>query len=513
MIQKWRKVLNKKNKKDTDIYKLLDELYSRLEKISDTDEIKKIVKDLYELSQSRYDYMRICDHIYDGIHISDGSGKIIYINPGYTRTTGIKTEEIVGRYIQDIENEGKFYKGSVTVQVLRERKQVNSIAYILRKDKEVLVTGTPLFNDSGEIQLVVCSTRDFSGLKELEQKLKDITIEQKQTYDELAYMRKMQIGERIFQYQSKAMESVIEMVYNVSDTDATVLITGESGTGKELIAGMLYQESKRSGRPFIKVNCAAIPTELLESELFGYENGAFTGAKSGGKAGLLSLANTGVLLLDEIGELPLGLQSKLLRVLQEREVTPLGGQFPIPLDFRLIVSTNRDLEEQVAKGEFRQDLYYRLNVIPINLPPLRERREDIPLLANQFCENLSKKYAKKQTILSEGIELLIDYDWPGNVRELENLIERIVVINTCDKITPNNIYRALYGREHPGNTDALSGKGLKSQVQAFEQNIILNTLKQEGSYRKAAKVLGVDHSTLAKKMSTAIVYDDEKNRK
>ena len=212
------------------------------------------------------------------------------------------------------------------------------------------------------------------------------------------------------------MASVMALIRTIAPTDVTVLITGESGTGKELAANEIYQCSDRMGKPFIKVNCAAIPAELLESELFGYEEGAFTGARRAGKAGMFELANTGVILLDEIGDMPLPLQTKLLRVLQQRELMRIGGSKPIPLDIRVIASTNKDLREEVRQGRFREDLYYRLNVVPIELKPLRERREDIPYLTEQFCRGFNKKYGKNAQISSEGMELILAYNWPGNWR-------------------------------------------------------------------------------------------------
>ncbi|MFG6351697.1 MAG: sigma 54-interacting transcriptional regulator, partial [Oscillospiraceae bacterium] len=269
------------------------------------------------------DFLEVCQHLYDGIHITDGEGRILFINSAYTRTTGIRPDQVLGRTVAEIE--GLLYKGSVTEQVLRTRQRVNSVATILELGKEVLVTGTPVFAPDGEIKLVVTNTRDFPELKRLESQLHDLTVERKKADQELAFLRRQQAGGRPLVYRSEAMESVMELVRTVAQTDVTVLITGESGTGKELIANELYQNSARRGRPFIKVNCAAIPAELLESELFGYEEGAFTGARRSGRAGMFELADTGVILLDEIGDMPLPLQTKLLRVLQQRELMRVGA--------------------------------------------------------------------------------------------------------------------------------------------------------------------------------------------
>lgn len=446
------------------------------------------------------DFRVVCENLYDGIHITDGEGTVLFINQAYTRTTGIQPAEILGRKVSDIEAEGKLYKGSVTSKVLERRERVNSMATIFKLNKGVLVTGTPVFDDAGKIKLVVTNTRDFPELKRLEQQLLALTEESKKANEELAYLRRQQAGYKTIFYRSQAMASVMELIHTIAPTDVTVLITGESGTGKELVANEIYQCSDRLGKPFIKVNCAAIPAELLESELFGYEDGAFTGAKRAGKAGMFELANTGVILLDEIGDMPLPLQTKLLRVLQQRELIRIGGDKPISLDIRVIASTNKDLREEVRQGRFREDLFYRLNVVPIELKPLRERREDIPYLTEQFCLRFSKKYGKNVQISSDGMELILDYRWPGNIRELENLVERIVVTNPGGLVTRGSVFNAL----NPGGSTTHMNHSseelsLRQQVAAFEREIILNTLERTGSMRKAAKVLGVDHSTLVKK--------------
>lgn len=445
------------------------------------------------------DFQKVCENLYDGIHITDGEGRVLFINQAYTRTTGILPEELLGRKVADIEAEGKLYKGSVTGKVLECRQRVNSVATIFKLNKEVLVTGTPVFDEAGNIILVVTNTRDFPELKRLEQQLLTLTEESKKANEELTYLRRQQAGDRQLFYRSQAMASVMELVRTVAPTDVTVLITGESGTGKELVANEIYHHSDRVDKPFIKVNCAAIPGELLESELFGYEDGAFTGAKRAGKAGMFELANTGVILLDEIGDMPLPLQTKLLRVLQQRELMRIGGSRPIRLDIRVIASTNKDLQEEVRQGRFREDLFYRLNVVPLEIKPLRERPEDIPYLAERFCQSFNKKYGKDARISDEAMQLILAYRWPGNIRELENLIERIVVTSPGGVVTRGTVYNAL----NPGGM-RLGGRvmedaTLRQQVSAFEREVILHTVERAGSIRKAARLLGVDHSTLVKK--------------
>ena len=445
------------------------------------------------------DFRRVCEYNYDPIHVTDGEGNILFINEAYSRVTGIRPEVYVGRNIFDVEREGVLYKGSVSEQVIRTGKPVNNIARIHGKGIDVLVTGVPIFDEDGEIEMVVANTRDISGLKDMERELQSLTEERKKAEEELAYLRRRQMGDRRATHASSAMRMVEELIDTVAGTDVTVLITGESGTGKELAANEIYEKSPRAGKPFIKVNCAAIPAELLESELFGYEDGAFTGARKAGKAGLFELANTGVILLDEVGDMPMALQTKLLRVIQQRELRRIGGGAPIKLDIRIIASTNKDLRQAVRQGTFREDLYYRLNVVPLELKPLRERKEDIPRLVETFCSEFGRKYGKHVTVEEDGIELMLTYAWPGNIRELENLVERLVVTSVGETVNRAQVYRALAPAGIQLQSGADSRATLKEQVAAFEQEIIRAAVSREGSLRRAAAVLGVDHSTLVKK--------------
>ncbi len=445
------------------------------------------------------DFRKVCEHCYEPIHVTDGQGNILFINEAYTRVTGIPPEIYVGRRIADVEAEGVLYKGSVTDQVLKTGKQVNNIAHIHGKNIPVLVTGIPIYGEDGKIEMVITNTRDISGLKAMETELQSLTEEQRKAEDELAYLRRRQMGDRRATHHSDAMRMVEELINTVAPTDVTVLITGESGTGKELAANEIYEKSPRAGKPFIKVNCAAIPAELLESELFGYEEGAFTGARKAGKAGLFELANTGVILLDEVGDMPMALQTKLLRVIQNRELMRIGGSKAIKLDIRILASTNKDLRQAVRRGDFREDLYYRLNVVPLELKPLRERREDIPRLTEIFCDEFCRRYGKHATVSPDGMEMLLGYNWPGNIRELENLVERLVVTCRGDTITRGQIYQALTPAAFSWQDEDTPTASLREQVAAFEQEVIRSAIEREGSVRRAAAALGVDHSTLVKK--------------
>lgn len=299
--------------------------------------------------------------------------------------------------------------------------------------------------------------------------------------------------------QSAEMKKVFSIIERVAKQDSTILIEGESGTGKELVARAIHRQSQRANKPFIKVNCGALNENLLESELFGHEKGAFTGAIRQ-KRGRFELADGGTLFLDEIGDISPTMQVKLLRVIQEQEFERVGGEQTIKVDVRIISATNKNLNELIKNGLFREDFYYRLSVIPIKLPSLRERKSDIPLLTNFFLQKILKnKPDLKKTIPSESMQLFMDYSWPGNIRELENLVERLVVISPAEEIEPELVAQQL-GKTliSPNNYDEGS---LDQSISDYEKNLILQALKQAGGIKnKAAKLLGIRTSTLYYKM-------------
>ena len=325
--------------------------------------------------------------------------------------------------------------------------------------------------------------------------------------------------------ESLPIREVFDVVERAAGSQSTVMIYGESGTGKELIARALHINSPRASKPFIAVNCGAIPHELLESELFGYEKGSFTGAINT-RIGRLELANQGTIFLDEIGDMPTSLQVKLLRVLAEREIDRLGSTKPTPIDIRVITATHRNLEESMRAGKFREDLFYRLNIIPINLPPLRERKADIPLLVNHFLKQLNGT-AESKTISEEAMHFLVNYSWPGNIRELANFVERMLVLSIGSTITPRDLPEKILGdtpkekwqplnKEEEGNPAQMlqqslkqsfhvgipeDGINLKKTVEEFEKELLLEALEKTGWVKnKAAKLLGLNRTTLVEKL-------------
>lgn len=365
-----------------------------------------------------------------GFTLSDENGVVIKINPSQVRITGHSPDKTLGRCMADIEAEN--FNQSATMQVVKTKKPV-TLEQPLPSGKSYLVYGQPYFDPGGQLKYVICNLVDNTQHNYIRQELeaaKNKNIELKKTVSQLKEIVDMQ---RSLVYISDRMRSVIGLCDKIAHYDSTVLILGPSGAGKEVIADYIYQKSLRHDKPFIKINCAAIPESLLESELFGYESGAFTSAKAHGKKGLLEMADRGTILLDEIGDMPLHLQSKLLRVIQEGEFYQVGATKPTQVDVRIIASTNRDLKSMSETGQFRHDLYYRLSVIQLTIPSLDERREDIPPLIRFFVKKFNKKYSLHKELTYETIEYLKDRPYKGNIRDLQNVIERIVLL------TPNNI--------------------------------------------------------------------------
>lgn len=406
----------------------LKKMYNQLLSIQKNSNLKAN-EDLLSLTSEFKDFIKkfidfklIIDNFPDEIYISDGAGTTLYANPAYEKSSGILLKEIVGRNISDLEKTGHYFKNPIIPLVIERKETVTSVAYIIKKDKKVFLTGVPVFNKhTRELEYVISFDHDSQYFEKLETQLSKLRDEKEKDYAELTYHRQKQMENGGIYYSDDIMAQIFEMTRNIAQTDVTVLITGESGTGKELVADEIYRNSKRNDKQFIKVNCAAIPAELLESELFGYESGSFTGAKKEGKIGMFELANNGTILLDEIGDMSLPLQTKLLRVIQQREITRVGGTKAIPLDIRIIAATNKNLLKEKNNGNFREDLYYRLNVVPIELPPLRNRKEDIGILTKEFLKNYNSKYGKNVLLDEHVIALFETYPWPGNIRELENL--------------------------------------------------------------------------------------------
>lgn len=454
--------------------------------LSELTQVKKLTKKLDA----------VLDSSYDGIYITDGNGITIRVNKSYERITGLKVEEFLGKNVEYLVEKGLISKACSTLVL--EKKGVVTIEQKLSTGKTLLVTGTPIFDDANEIEMIVTNVRDITELISLKESLheKDKQVDFFNT--ELKRL-KSQLDNKPYTSlitRNKKMKDLLDTLTRVSKHDTTVLITGETGVGKEVITEYIHKNSLRANKKLIKINCSALPESLIESELFGYEKGAFTGANQSGKIGLFEEADGGTLFLDEIGELPLTMQTKLLRVLQEQEIQRIGGIEPIKINVRIIAATNKDLESLSTLGEFRADLYYRLSIIPIHIPPLRERREDIIPLTNEFLNKLILKYNQKKTFSKEVYETLCSYSWPGNIRELKNLIERLYVMNEEECISINDIPSSIVEKSISIEYKPCS---LKDSVMALELKLIDEAYEQYGNVRDAAKHLGIDASTLVRK--------------
>jgi PAS domain S-box-containing protein len=444
-------------------------------------------KDLQE------EYNAILESSYDGIFIADGEGVVLRLNKACERIDEVKAEDIVGRHLQELVNAG-IYSESVTLKVLESRKRV-TILQKTKSGKEILATGTPIFKD-GKIFRVVVNSRDITELNNLKNDLHQAFEKAEILESELNLLRSESIKTDEFVSRNHKMRKIYSLAARVAVVDSTILIQGETGVGKEVITKFIHRSSKRKDGPFIKIDCSSIPENLLESELFGYEKGSFTGANKQGKVGLIELANGGTLFLDEIGELPQFLQAKLLRFIQDREIIRIGGVMPISVDIRIIAATNKDLKAMVEQKFFREDLYYRLNVIPIIIPPLRQRPEDIQPLVTFFLNKFNNKYGYKKKIRPEALRYLIEYDWPGNVRELENLIERLVVTTSADTIEVEDLPNTIINYKTANYGDL----PLEESVANFEKQLILNVLRNSKSTLEMADKLKIDVSTVRRKL-------------
>jgi len=435
----------------------------------------------------------IFDSSYDGLYITDGQGKTLRLNQAFERITGVTAAECIGKNMAELVEEG-FFSRSGTLLALEQKRPV-TVSLQAKTGKIVLVTSTAIFDDNQEIILVVTNVRDLTELNQLKQKVDDLETLSKAYHVEIQQLRREYNTKYVF--NSPPMRTLMSTILHVALVESTVLIQGESGSGKEVVADLLHYHSDRREMPFIKINCAAIPHNLLESELFGYEPGAFSGADRRGKPGIFELANHGTLFLDEISELPLDLQVKLLRVLQDKTVMRIGGTQPIQVDFRIITGSNVNLMEMVQKKQFRADLYYRCNVVPIHVPPLRERVEDIPVLCAHFLDMFNQKYKLNKRLAPEVMQFFIRYEWPGNVRELRNLIERLVVTTMHDLITLSDLDDwAKLDSPLIGDDEVNS---LKKAVDATERKLLLAAFQKCNTTYEAAELLGISQASVVRK--------------
>ncbi|MDN8247092.1 sigma 54-interacting transcriptional regulator [Acinetobacter baumannii] len=427
--------------------------------------------------------------IQDGVYITDAQAVTLAVNDAYERITGLNRSILIGRYMGDLVNLG-YLSNSASLEVIK-CQEVVTLVQTINGTQKILVTGSPIFDEQNQLICVVTSVRDITELlraKHAQEQLENLFRSQSQ------YKITGSAHDLII---SRETQGIFDLATNVAKFNSKVLLRGETGTGKSKLARYIHSISSRAEHAFLELNCTGIPDNLLETELFGYVPGAFTGASAKGKKGLLEIAHQGTLFLDEIGDLPLSMQVKLLKVIEENRFLPVGSTEFKEIDIRLISATHRNLEELIEKGEFREDLYYRINVIDIELPPLRQRHSEILPLVNQYQKLFNEKYQLQKTFSPEVIESFAHYDWPGNIRQLINVIEGLMVSTTHSEIRLHDLPKKL---QHKSNLSS-SKMSLKDRVLAFEKELILAALNEHGSTRASADALGVEQSTLVKKIA------------
>lgn len=468
----------------------------------DIQDLENIVLELETVKDLNKDLQAIIESSADGIFVCDGNANVLRINKAYDEITGLDTSGFYGRNMKDLVDDG-YFSQSTTLLVLERNESVNLVQRT-NTGKSLLVSAKPVYDENGKISRVVSSVRDITELYSLENKLQDaekMTEEFRKELESIRIRSVKNIEGMII--SSDVMTELVNTAIRLAKVDSTIMIAGESGTGKELIAGIIHKYSTRNDKPFIKVNCGAIPPNLLESELFGYEEGAFTGAKKGGKPGYFEMADTGTLFLDEIGEFPYDLQAKLLRVLQHRELNRIGGQKFRKIDVRIITATNRDLMEMVKEKKFREDLYYRLDVVPLYIPPLRERREDIQFLTSFFLRAFNESFNMKKRLSTDLVEKFEEYSWPGNIRELRNLVERLVVMSPDDVITikdlPANICAELKCQEPDRGIVVDTVMPIKEALEIVEKQIIERAYREYSTTRQMAQYLKISAPSIVRK--------------
>lgn len=439
----------------------------------------------------------------DGIWVCDGHGQVININEASEKLNGIKAETVIGKNVKDLLSNGLFDR-SVTLEVLQTRRQVSIVQNIRKTGKILLATGTPVLDETGRIYLVVVNERDMTQLNTIREQLEQSRLVTEKYREELAELSLLELKNQEIIAESIKMQQVLRVALKLAHLEASnILILGESGTGKGLLAKFIHKNSRRSNKPFIQINCAALPENLLEAELFGYERGAFTGAREQGKIGLFELAQGGTLFLDEIGDLPFSVQAKLLKYLDDHEIMRLGALKPRKIECTIIAATNRDLEDLTRRHQFRQDLFYRLNTFTIHIPPLRERPEDIFELISHFLDKYNKTYQVKRRISPDALRGLQSHSFPGNVRELKNLLKQAVLMSDDDMIDELPIGRfvpdAVPGLPEPAKTIG-KPSSFPVEVSSLEKQILERALKNCRTTRELARHLGISQPTVVRKL-------------
>ncbi|GAA3661519.1 sigma-54 interaction domain-containing protein [Asaccharospora irregularis] len=446
-------------------------------------------------------YKKISEASHDEICVSDNKGTIIYCNKSFEQNYGIKRKDIIGKNVSFLMDSGYATKSPIP-EVIKTKCKV-SLEQDTLAGKKLIITATPTFDSSGNLEYVVENCRDITELNNIKNTLEDTKKQVKRYKSEVEtlYRTTLKIEDTVIMNGS-AMKPIIDIVKNVSKTNVSILILGESGTGKSSLARHIHYNSKRSNGPFITINCNTISPHLLESELFGYTSGAFTGANSKGKVGLIELADGGTLFLDEIGDIPKDLQAKFLQLIQDKTFIPVGSLKEKKVDIRIISATNVNLLDKVNSRAFREDLYYRLNVIELNLPPLRDRKENLVELIKYYFKRYCINFNEHKTLSKEAIDVISKYKFPGNIRELQNIIQNIILTCNNNYIDVDSLPKFLLksSKNNFSNSDSTScnnqdsKKSFDCMIEECEKNIIINSYNKLKSSYKVAKDLNISQS-------------------
>jgi PAS domain S-box-containing protein len=436
----------------------------------------------------------------DGLLICDRQGRILKMNQAAERLNGIRSSEVLGKDVRALVKEGQINR-SATQEVLETRRQVSLVQTTPRSGYSLLVTGTPVFDDAGEIAYVVVNERDISLIRDMKRQLAQVRQESEKMREELTELTLRELTDNDVVAQSPSMKQTVHLALKLARLGASnILLSGESGTGKGLLAKFIHKHSPRAQNPFIQINCAALPENLLEAELFGYEKGAFTGARETGKAGLFELAAKGTLFLDEIGEMSPGVQAKLLKYLDDQEIMPLGSTRSKKIDCSVLAATNQDLLELTRKKRFRLDLFHRLNTFTLSIPPLRERPEDILELTRICLKRFNKKYNRRAHIGYRSLQALKTYAFPGNVRELINIVKQAVAM--CDRRQLDDYLIRLTDAPtcpDPGTPVKKTGGNLVQTLESVEHDMLKQAAQRCRTTRQAAEFLGISQPTVVRK--------------
>ncbi|MDQ0484152.1 sigma-54 interaction domain-containing protein [Guptibacillus hwajinpoensis] len=443
------------------------------------------------------EYKAIFHSLQEDILVTDPEGTIVKVSEGTGMVYGVKADDLIGRSVYDLEKEGLFTP-LATPMVMKSNKRVTFVQ-TGQEGKKLLVTGLPVYDESDQLVRIVSYSHDITELMEIKSGMEEMSLEMERVRSELERLKLQQEDKGIIA-KSEAMRKLMATAKQVAGVDVNVLLLGESGVGKTEMARYIHHKSDRRNGPFIEVNCGAIPEALFEAELFGYEEGSFTGARKGGRMGLAEMASSGTLFLDEVGELSLQNQVKVLKLIQEKRFYRLGGRKEIQSDFRLLSATNRDLDQSVLEKTFREDLFFRLNVVPLIIPPLKSRKEDILPLIQSFVDRFSEQYKRKRILDKFVLHELSQNEWRGNVRELMNLIERLVV--TSDALTIQTSDLPInYRIQDQGYSDMNNfSETLQESIEKVEKERLQIAKRQFRTTTKIAAALGLSQPTVVRKL-------------